>query len=48
MVAAGLATAADLRRWDQAFEATVQRPVTFFAPMFTAIGRRSAHSTRTQ
>ena len=42
MVAAGMATAEDLRRWDQAFEATAQRPPTFFAPMFTAIGRRPA------
>jgi SAM-dependent methyltransferase len=42
MVAAGMATADDLRRWDQAFEATAHRRVTFFAPMFTAIGRRSA------
>jgi hypothetical protein len=40
MVAAGMATAEDLRRWDQAFEATARRPPTFFAPMFTAIGRR--------
>jgi SAM-dependent methyltransferase len=41
MVAAGMATAEDLRRWDRAFEATARRPATFFAPMFTAIGRRS-------
>jgi hypothetical protein len=40
MVAAGMATAEDLRRWDRAFEATARRPPTFFAPMFTAIGRR--------
>jgi SAM-dependent methyltransferase len=40
MVAAGMATAEDLRRWDHAFEATATRPPTFFAPMFTAIGRR--------
>jgi SAM-dependent methyltransferase len=40
MVTAGMATAEDLRRWDRAFEATAQRPATFFAPMFTAIGRR--------
>jgi SAM-dependent methyltransferase len=39
MVAAGMATTADLRRWDRAFEATARRPATFFAPMFTAIGR---------
>jgi SAM-dependent methyltransferase len=42
MVAAGMATTKDLRRWDRAFEATAQRPATFFAPMFTAIGRRPA------
>jgi SAM-dependent methyltransferase len=42
MVAAGMATAEDLRRWDRAFEATARRPPTFFAPMFTAIGRRPA------
>jgi SAM-dependent methyltransferase len=42
MVAAGMATAEDLRRWERAFEATARRPVTFFAPMFTAIGRRPA------
>jgi hypothetical protein len=42
MVAAGMATAEDLRRWDQAFEATATRRATFFAPMFTAIGRRPA------
>jgi hypothetical protein len=35
-----MATAEDLRRWDQAFEATARRPPTFFAPMLTAIGRR--------
>jgi SAM-dependent methyltransferase len=42
MVAAGMATTEDLRRWDRAFEATAQRPPTFFTPMFTAIGRRPA------
>jgi SAM-dependent methyltransferase len=42
MVAAGMASAEDLRRWERAFEATAQRPATFFAPMFTAIGRRPA------
>jgi SAM-dependent methyltransferase len=42
MVAAGMATAEALRCWDRAFEATAQRPATFFAPMFTAIGRRPA------
>ena len=42
MVAAGMATAEDLRRWDRAFQATARRPATFFAPMFTAIGRRPA------
>jgi SAM-dependent methyltransferase len=42
IVTAGMATAEDLRRWDRAFEATARRPPTFFAPMFTAIGRRPA------
>jgi SAM-dependent methyltransferase len=42
MVAAGMASAEDLRRWERAFEATAQRPATFFAPMFTAVGRRPA------
>jgi SAM-dependent methyltransferase len=44
MIAAGMATAEDLRRWDRAFEATARRPATFFAPMFTAIGRRPSAS----
>jgi hypothetical protein len=50
MVAAGVASSEDLRRWERAFEATAAaaRPPTFFAPMFTAIGRRPAHSTRPQ
>jgi hypothetical protein len=42
MVAAGMATTEDLRRWERAFEATAACPATFFAPMFTAIGRRPA------
>jgi SAM-dependent methyltransferase len=42
MVAAGMATTEDLRRWERAFEATASRSATFFAPMFTAIGRRPA------
>jgi SAM-dependent methyltransferase len=42
MVAAGMATVEDLRRWERAFEATAACPGTFFAPMFTAIGRRPA------
>ena len=42
MVAAAMATTEDLRRWERAFEATAQRPATFFAPMFTAVGRRPA------
>jgi SAM-dependent methyltransferase len=44
MVTAGTATTEDLRRWDRAFEATAAaaRPPTFFAPMFTAVGRRPA------
>ena len=45
MVAAAMATTEDLRRWDQAFEATAARPPTFFVPMFTAIGRRPAIRT---
>jgi SAM-dependent methyltransferase len=43
MVAAGVASSEDLRRWERAFEATAARPATFFAPMFTAIGRRPTH-----
>jgi SAM-dependent methyltransferase len=46
MVAAGMATAEGLRRWDRAFEATARRPPAFFAPMFTAIGRRPANVTK--
>ena len=42
MVAAGAATAEDLRRWERALEATARRPATFFAPMFTAVGRSPA------
>ena len=42
MVAAGVASSEDLRRWERAFEATASRPATFFAPMFTAVGRRPA------
>jgi hypothetical protein len=33
MVAAGVASSEDLRRWERAFEATARRPATFFAPM---------------
>ena len=40
IVAAAMATPEDLRRWERAFKATATRPATFFAPMFTAIGRR--------
>jgi SAM-dependent methyltransferase len=43
MVTAGMATAEELGRWDRAFEATARRLATFFAPMFTAIGRRPAN-----
>jgi SAM-dependent methyltransferase len=44
MLAAGLATEADVRRWDRAFQEVDAAPVrpTFFAPMFTAVGRRPA------
>jgi SAM-dependent methyltransferase len=47
MVTAGIATTEDLRRWDRAFEATgaAARPPTFFAPMFTAVGRRRPNRT---
>ena len=44
MVAAGLATEHDLARWAGAFDrldAAARRP-TLFAPMFVALGRRSA------
>jgi hypothetical protein len=39
-----MATAEDLRRWNRAFEATAAaaHPPTFFAPVFTAVGRRPA------
>jgi ubiquinone/menaquinone biosynthesis C-methylase UbiE len=44
MLAAGVATEADVRRWDRAFQQIDAAPVrpTFFAPMFTAVGRRPA------
>ena len=44
MLAAGVATEADVRRWDRAFQQMDAAPVrpTFFAPMFTAVGRRPA------
>ena len=41
MLSAGVASAEDLWRWERAFEATATRPATFYAPMFTAIGRRT-------
>lgn len=40
MVEAGIATAADLRRWEAAFESLLERSPTIFAPMFGAVGRR--------
>ena len=40
MVEAGIATAADLRRWQAAFERLLERSPTIFAPMFGAVGRR--------
>ena len=44
MVAAGVATQEDVRRWDLAFQAVQSAPVppTFFAPFFFAVGRRPA------
>jgi hypothetical protein len=42
MVAAGIASEADVERWADAFarlDATPDRP-TLFAPMFAAVGRR--------
>jgi hypothetical protein len=42
MVAAGVATEADVRRWDRAFREVAAAPVppTLFVPVFTAVGRR--------
>ena len=42
MVTAGVATGDDLRRWERAFQELEAAPVrpTFFAPFFTAVGRR--------
>jgi SAM-dependent methyltransferase len=44
MVAAGVATEDDVRRWDRAFQQVQAAPVppTVFAPFFTAVGRRPA------
>jgi hypothetical protein len=44
MVAAGVATEEDVRRWDRAFQEVAAAPVppTLFAPMFIAVGRRPA------
>ncbi len=44
MVAAGVATEDDVRRWDRAFQEVEAAavPRTVFAPLFTAIGRRPA------
>jgi SAM-dependent methyltransferase len=44
MVAAGVATEADVRRWDRAFREVAAAPVppTLFAPFFVAVGRRPA------
>jgi SAM-dependent methyltransferase len=44
MVAAGVATEDDVRRWDRAFQDVEAAPVppTVFAPFFTAVGRRPA------
>ena len=42
MLAAGLATEADVGRWDRAFQELEAAPVrpTVFAPFFSAVGRR--------
>ena len=42
MLAAGVATEADVRRGDRAFQELEAAPVrpTVFAPFFTAVGRR--------
>jgi hypothetical protein len=42
MVTAGVATEDDVRRWERAFQELEAAPVrpTFFAPFFTALGRR--------
>jgi SAM-dependent methyltransferase len=44
MVAAGVATEDDVRRWDRAFREVQAAPVpaTVFVPSFTAVGRRPA------
>jgi SAM-dependent methyltransferase len=44
MVAAGVATEDDVRRWDRAFREVEAAPVppTKFVPVFTAVGRRPA------
>ena len=44
MVAAGVASEDDVRRWDRAFQEVQAAPVapTIFAPLFTAVGRRPA------
>ena len=44
MVAAGVATEDDVRRWDRAFQEVEAAPVrpTVFAPFFIAVGRRPA------
>ena len=44
MVTAGVATDADVRRWERVFQEAEAAPVrpTLFAPMFTAVGRRPA------
>jgi hypothetical protein len=44
MVTAGVASEDDVRRWDRAFQELEAAPVhpTYFAPFFTAVGRRPA------
>jgi 2-polyprenyl-3-methyl-5-hydroxy-6-metoxy-1,4-benzoquinol methylase len=40
MVDAGLATAQDVQRWDDALTRGAQRPTMLFNPMFAAVGRK--------
>lgn len=42
MLAAGIATDADIARWAAAFERAETQPTTFFVAIFTAVGRRTA------
>jgi hypothetical protein len=42
MVAAGIATAEDLARWDAALDRLAAQSPTVFAPVFGAVGRRAS------